>query len=120
MKKGGPICRNPDTLSSTSGTWRKAATSIAKWWDCARSEGSNDAPGPLQGKRIGLYHVGWKVGNNLGDLRKAKQRVEAFGTVIDDLADHTVTQSLYLRDLDGNEVELYIDNPGGWMRRSRR
>ena len=71
----------------------------------------NDAPGPLQGKRIGLYHVGWKVGNDLDDLRRAKQRVEAFGAVIDGLADHTVSQSLYIRDPDGNEVELFVDNP---------
>jgi catechol 2,3-dioxygenase len=25
------------------------------------------------------------------------------------MSDHTVTQSLYLRDPDGNEVELYVD-----------
>jgi catechol 2,3-dioxygenase len=25
------------------------------------------------------------------------------------MSDHTVSQSLYLRDPDGNEVELYVD-----------
>jgi catechol 2,3-dioxygenase len=70
-----------------------------------------DAPGPLAGKRIGLYHVGWKVGDKLDDLRAALKRVEEFGAEVDGMADHTVSQSLYLRDPDGNEVELYVDNP---------
>jgi catechol 2,3-dioxygenase len=29
--------------------------------------------------------------------------------MIDGMSDHTVSQSLYLRDPDGNEVELYVD-----------
>jgi catechol 2,3-dioxygenase len=70
-----------------------------------------DAPGPLQGRRLGLYHTGWKVGERLDDLREARRRVEAFGAAVDGLADHTVSRSLYLRDPDGNEVELYVDDP---------
>lgn len=77
-----------------------------------------DAPGPLQGKRLGLYHIGWKVGEKLDDLRQAKQRVEAFGAEIDGLADHTVSQSLYVRDPDGNEIELFVDVPDyDWKKR---
>ena len=31
------------------------------------------------------------------------------------MSDHTVSQSLYLRDPDGNEVELYVDaDPAIW------
>ena len=71
-----------------------------------------NAPGPLQGKRIGLYHIGWKVGASLDALREARRRVEEFGAEIDGLANHTVSQSLYVRDPDGNEVELYVDDPG--------
>lgn len=26
------------------------------------------------------------------------------------MSDHTVSQSLYFRDPDGNEIELYVDN----------
>ncbi len=71
-----------------------------------------DAPGPLPGRRIGLYHVGWKVGESLAELRAARDRVLAAGLVLDGQSDHTVSQSLYLRDPDGNEVELYVDDPG--------
>jgi catechol 2,3-dioxygenase len=70
------------------------------------------ASGPLQGKRIGLYHVGWKVGDNLDDLRRARDRIRDHGHDIEGMSDHTVSQSLYLRDPDGNEIELFVDDPG--------
>ena len=70
-----------------------------------------DAPGPLAGRRIGLYHVGWKIGDTLDELRAARARCVRANHPIDGMADHTVSQSLYLRDPDGNEVELFIDNP---------
>jgi len=69
------------------------------------------APGPLAGRRLGLYHVGWKVGDSLDVLRQARDRLLAAGVEIDGVSDHTVSQSLYLRDPDGNEVELFVDNP---------
>lgn len=70
-----------------------------------------DAPGPLAGRRLGLYHVGWKVGNSLTELRAVKTRLEALDIEIEGLSDHTVSQSIYLSDPDGNEVELFVDNP---------
>ena len=68
-----------------------------------------DAPGPPQGRRRGLYHIGIKVGDNLDELRGAKRELELAGIPIDGMSDHTVSQSLYLKDPDGNEVELYVD-----------
>lgn len=68
-----------------------------------------DAPGPPAGRRRGLYHIGIKVGDSLGELRAAKKELEGAGIAIDGMSDHTVSQSLYLHDPDGNEVELYVD-----------
>lgn len=68
-------------------------------------------PGPPAGARVGLYHVGWKVGDTLDVLRAARERVRNAGYDIDGESDHTVSQSLYLRDPDGNEIELYVDDP---------
>lgn len=68
-----------------------------------------DAPGPPAGRRRGLYHIGIKVGDSLGELKQAKRELEEAGVAIDGMSDHTVSQSLYLRDPDGNEVELYVD-----------
>ena len=68
-----------------------------------------EAPGPLQGRRRGLYHIGIKVGDNLDELRGTKRELEQAGVTIDGMSDHTVSQSLYLCDPDGNEVEVYVD-----------
>lgn len=70
-----------------------------------------EATGPLSGHRIGLYHVGWKIGDSLDELRQMRDRLLAQGYEIEGMSDHTVSQSLYLRDPDGNEVELYVDDP---------
>lgn len=70
-----------------------------------------EAPGPLHGKRIGLYHAGWKVGSTMAELNACYQRLMQLGYAVDGLSDHTISQSIYLRDPDGNEVELYVDDP---------
>lgn len=70
-----------------------------------------DAPGPLAGRRLGLYHVGWKIGETLDDLRAVRERCRHANHPIAGMSDHTVSLSLYLNDPDGNQVELYIDNP---------
>ncbi|MET0028752.1 MAG: VOC family protein [Candidatus Thiodiazotropha sp.] len=76
-----------------------------------------EAPGPLQGRRRGLYHVGWKIGDDLDALRATRDRLAELGYPIEGASDHTVSQSLYLRDPDGNEVELFVDDPGfDWSR----
>jgi catechol 2,3-dioxygenase len=68
-----------------------------------------DAPSPPAGRRLGLYHIGIKVGDSLEELRAAKAELERAGIRITGMSDHTVSQSLYLEDPDGNEVELYVD-----------
>ncbi|TLY42552.1 MAG: VOC family protein, partial [Nitrospirae bacterium] len=43
--------------------------------------------------------------------------LERAGVAITGMSDHTVSQSLYLADPDGNEVELYVDaDPAIWQR----
>jgi catechol 2,3-dioxygenase len=68
-----------------------------------------DVPGPPPGPRRGLYHIGIKVGDSLDELRAVKRDLERAGITIAGMSDHTVSQSLYLHDPDGNEVELYVD-----------
>jgi catechol 2,3-dioxygenase len=70
-----------------------------------------DAPPPPAGHRLGLYHIGWKIGEHLDALRAKLQQIEQQQVVLDGMSDHTVSQSLYVRDPDGNEIELYVDNP---------
>jgi catechol 2,3-dioxygenase len=65
-----------------------------------------------EGRRVGLYHFGLKVGDSDDELRQMLRRVEAGGAKVVGASDHTVTHSLYLEDPDGNEIELYVDVPG--------
>ncbi len=45
----------------------------------------------------------------------AKRELEQVGVSLTGMSDHTVSQSLYLADPDGNEVELYVDaDPSVW------
>ena len=45
------------------------------------------------------------------ELETVYQRLNELGYPVEGLSDHTISHSLYLRDPDGNEVELYVDNP---------
>ena len=52
----------------------------------------------------GLYHVAFKVGDSIDDLRRAKAHFDALGVPIDVIEDHVVAQSIYLHDPDGNAI----------------
>ena len=63
----------------------------------------------------GLYHVAFKVGDSLAELEACKQHLEQHGVAISGMTDHTVSQSLYICDPDGIELELYVDaDPTVW------
>lgn len=77
------------------------------------------APGPMRGRRVGLYHIGFKIGESPDELRAMKTRLEQAHVPIEGMSDHTVSQSLYLRDPDGNELELFVDDPNVDWRKSK-
>src|ERR1017187_10186119 len=56
----------------------------------------------------GLYHVAVLYPTR-ATLADALRRVLAAGVELDGAADHGVSEALYLRDPDGNGVELYRD-----------
>jgi catechol-2,3-dioxygenase len=64
------------------------------------------------GRRVGMYHFGLKVGDTDDELREAMRTVQEHGVDFVGASDHTVTHSLYIRDPDGHEIELYIDVAG--------
>ena len=70
-----------------------------------------NAPAPQKGYRLGLYHIGIKVGDSLDELQAVRDELTSVGIEISSMSDHTVSKSIYLEDPDGNEVELYIDDP---------
>jgi catechol 2,3-dioxygenase len=58
----------------------------------------------------GLYHVAIRYPDRRA-LGEALRRLERAGIPLEGVADHGVSESLYLRDPDGNGVELYRDRP---------
>jgi len=67
------------------------------------------------GRRVGMYHFGLKIGETDAELREARDQLTAAGTRLVGTADHVITHSLYIEDPDGNEIELYIDvQPAVW------
>jgi len=67
--------------------------------------GSPPAPGTT-----GLYHLALLYPSRAA-LADALRRVETAGIPLDGASDHGVSEALYLRDPDGNGVELYRDRP---------
>lgn len=66
----------------------------------------------------GLYHAAILYPTR-ADLADALRRLLAHGIRLDGAADHGVSEALYLRDPDGNGLELYWDRPRDqWPRNS--
>ena len=70
---------------------------------------SAGGPPPPPGT-TGLYHLAI-VYPTRASLADALRRVLAAGIELDGASDHGVSEALYLRDPDGNGIELYWDRP---------
>jgi catechol-2,3-dioxygenase len=64
-----------------------------------------DAPGPSGGESVGLYHLAWEV-EALPDLAQARLDLLHAGAMTGE-SDHGVSLSLYGKDPDGNEFEVF-------------
>jgi catechol 2,3-dioxygenase len=71
-----------------------------------------DAASLPAGRRVGMYHFGLKVGDSDDELREARQTMQKHGVDILGMTDHGVVHSIYIRDPDGHEIEIYADMPG--------
>lgn len=65
---------------------------------------------PPPAGHTGLYHVALLYPDRAA-LAAALRRVLAAGLRLEGASDHGVSEALYLRDPDGNGVELYRDRP---------
>lgn len=76
---------------------------------------SANGPPPPPGT-TGLFHLAILYPTR-AELADALRRVLAAGRELDGASDHGVSEALYLRDPDGNGVELYWDRPeASWPR----
>lgn len=71
----------------------------------------HEAPGARPaGRHAGLFHVALLYPSML-ELSRTARRLAAARLPISGASDHGVSEALYLRDPDGNGVELYADRP---------
>ncbi len=64
----------------------------------------------------GLYHVAFLYPSRAA-LGRAYRRLVEHQVALDGASDHGVSEALYLRDPDGNGIELYCDRPrDAWPR----
>ena len=69
------------------------------------------ADAPLQAKgQVGLNHMAWRL-ESLDDLKDFYQRIKAKGWPIEHISDHGISLGIYLRDPDGNGVEVFYELP---------
>lgn len=85
--------------------------------DVAVMEVGAGAPAPAH-DATGLYHVALRIGTTLDELRAARAHLQAHGITNMRIRDHVVSQSIYVNDPDGNNIELYVDaDPAIWRDR---
>jgi len=65
---------------------------------------------PPPAGHTGLYHVAVLYPDRAA-LAEVARRLRAAGVPLEGASDHGVSEALYLRDPDGNGVELYRDRP---------
>jgi catechol 2,3-dioxygenase len=71
---------------------------------------------PPPARSTGLYHVAILYPDR-ATLARALKRVLDAGVPLEGASDHGVSEAIYLRDPDGNGVELYRDRPADqWPR----
>lgn len=76
---------------------------------------SADGPPPAPGT-TGLFHVAFRYPDRAA-LAVAYRRLIEHAVPLDGASDHGVSEALYLRDPDGNGIELYWDRaPDDWPR----
>jgi catechol 2,3-dioxygenase len=68
-----------------------------------------DAPLPSKGQ-VGLNHMAWRL-ESLDDLKAFYARLKAEGRPIERIVDHGISLGIYLRDPDGNGVEVFYEMP---------
>jgi catechol-2,3-dioxygenase len=64
-----------------------------------------EAGPPSQGRQVGMYHAAWEVAT-IQDLSKAREAMLGSGNLIGE-SDHGNSLSLYAKDPDGNELEVF-------------
>ncbi len=77
--------------------------------DIAVFRTSPDAELPKK-DQVGLVHIAL-VADSVQAVKEYYERAKAMGVEIAGTADHGMTKSLYIKDPEGNEIEIYAEVP---------
>jgi catechol 2,3-dioxygenase len=80
--------------------------------DIAIFKTADDAEAPKE-EQVGLVHVAL-VAEDVHALREIYDRCLAMGVEIVGTADHDITNSLYIKDPEGNTIEIYAETSYDW------
>ncbi|MBI2169599.1 MAG: VOC family protein [Actinobacteria bacterium] len=67
-----------------------------------------DVPGPVW-PEVGMYHFAVRLHGGDDELRAVRDHVVSEGAEVGGASDHAVSHSVYLKDPDGIEIEIYVD-----------
>ena len=80
-------------------------------------EVGNDAKAP-EWHQVGLVHIAFRLKGE-EELRAAFKVLKENDVPISFTVDHGITKSIYFSDPDGNQLEVYCDNPPEYIAKMR-
>lgn len=97
------------TYDFTPGRAAFMSADIETSHEIAMIEVGEDAAGPQAGQ-VGLNHMCWYM-HSLDDLKDLYHRINELDIPIDRVSDHGLSIGIYLRDPDGNGIEVSYELP---------
>ncbi len=97
------------TYGFTPGRAAFMSADLGNSHEIALVEVGDNAPGPQAGQ-VGLNHMAWYM-HSLDDLAELYHRVKEKGIKIERVSDHGHSIGIYIKDPDGNGIELSYEMP---------
>ena len=97
------------TYGFTPGRAAFMTSDLGNSHEVALVEVGEDAPGPQKGQ-VGLNHMAWYM-DSLDDLKELYFRIKEKNIAIERVSDHGHAIGIYIRDPDGNGIEVSYEMP---------
>ena len=97
------------TYGFTPGRAAFMTSDLGNSHEIALTEVGADAPGSQRGQ-VGLNHMAWYM-ESLDDLRELYLRIKEKNITIERVSDHGHAIGIYIRDPDGNGIEVSYEMP---------